>query len=256
MAEGGVSSDYDKDAPESVIISGVIDGVKQSFIDSGVDLDVLSKLQDLWISKLKSNSSPGLSIADVMQMDPPAPARKSKGKGKGKGKNRVPVVKKSPDIDDDVPEDVGEKEKNSASVESSDIIVISSDEHEELPVKLTKSKLKSKIPQLDGPADSSDEDGVDDDDDDDGDDDDDDDDDDNDPDGEDDEGVEEEPLGSEDDISDEDASDLFDTENVVVCQYDKITRARNKWKFHLKDGIMNLDGKDYVFQRATGEAEW
>ena len=30
---------------------------------------------------------------------------------------------------------------------------------------------------------------------------------------------------SEDDISDEDASDLFDTENVVVCQYDKITRC-------------------------------
>ena len=90
------------------------------------------------------------------------------------------------------------------------------------------------MPQVDGPADSSDDDGVDDDDDDGDDDDDDDDDDDNDPDGEDDEGVEEEPLGSEDDISDEDASDLFDTENVVVCQYDKITRARNKWKFHLK----------------------
>ena len=29
-------------------------------------------------------------------------------------------------------------------------------------------------------------------------------------------------------------SDLFETDNVVVCQYDKITRARNKWKFHLK----------------------
>merc|ERR1719268_487174 len=87
------------------------------------------------------------------------------------------------------------------------------------------------------------------DDDDDGDDDDDDDDDDIDPDADDDdEGVEEEPLGSEDDISDEDASDLFETDNVVVCQYDKITRARNKWKFHLKDGIMNLNGKDYVFQ--------
>ena len=133
MAEGGVS-DCDKDAPESVIISGVIDGVKQSFIDSGVDLDVLSKLQDLWISKLKANSSSGLSIADVMQMDPPAPSRK--GKGKGKGKNRVPVVRKSHDIDD-VPELVGEKEKNNASVESSDVIVISSDEHEELPPKLT-----------------------------------------------------------------------------------------------------------------------
>ena len=102
--------------------------------------------------------------------------------------------------------------------------------------RISKIKLKKlkPIPQFDGPADSSDdEDGVEDDED--GDDDDDDDDDDNDPDGdEEDEGVEEEPLGSEDDISDEDASDLFDTENVVVCQYDKITRARNKWKFHLK----------------------
>ena len=103
-----------------------------------------------------------------------------------------------------------------------------------LSLNKKKKSTHKTLPQLDGPADSSDEeDGVDDDDDD-GDDDDDDDDDDNDPDGEDDEGVEEEPLGSEDDISDEDASDLFDTENVVVCQFDKITRARNKWKFHLK----------------------
>ena len=152
------------------------------------------------------------------------------------------------------------------------------DETEERPIiRTSKIKLKKIRPilQFDGPADSSDdEDGVEDDED--GDDDDDDEDDDNDPDGdEEDEGVEEEPLGSEDDISDEDASDLFDTENVVVCQYDKITRARNKWKFHLKvrtsrhsdpwalavtdvfqDGIMNLNGKDYVFARANGDAEW
>ena len=124
---------------------------------------------------------------------------------------------------------------------------------------------------MDGPADSSDEeDGADDDED--GDDDDDSDDDDIDPDGEEDEGVEEEPLASDDDISDEDPSDLFETHNVIVCQYDKITRAKNKWKFHLKasrspnmfktvptycqDGIMNLNGKDYVFQRAHGDAEW
>ena len=43
---------------------------------------------------------------------------------------------------------------------------------------------------------------------------------------EEDEGAEEEPLGSEDDISDEDAQELYDTDNVVVCQYDKITRTR------------------------------
>lgn len=36
----------------------------------------------------------------------------------------------------------------------------------------------------------------------------------------------------------------------------QITRSKNKWKFHLKDGIMNLNTKDYVFTKATGEAEW
>ncbi|XP_066258158.1 transcription initiation factor IIA subunit 1-like [Euwallacea similis] len=70
------------------------------------------------------------------------------------------------------------------------------------------------------------------------------------------EGGEEEPLNSEDDVSDDDPSDLFDTDNIVVCQYDKIIRNRNKWKFYLKDGIMNLNGVDYVFQKANGDAEW
>ncbi|XP_037947709.1 transcription initiation factor IIA subunit 1-like isoform X2 [Teleopsis dalmanni] len=69
-------------------------------------------------------------------------------------------------------------------------------------------------------------------------------------------GAEEEPLNSGDDVSDEDSTDLFDTDNVIVCQYDKITRSRNKWKFYLKDGIMNIAGKDYVFQKSNGDAEW
>ncbi|XP_077443253.1 transcription initiation factor IIA subunit 1 [Stigmatopora argus] len=68
--------------------------------------------------------------------------------------------------------------------------------------------------------------------------------------------VEEEPLNSEDDVSDGEDQELFDTENVVVCQYDKIHRSKNKWKFHLKDGIMNLNGRDYVFSKAIGDAEW
>ena len=41
-------------------------------------------------------------------------------------------------------------------------------------------------------------------------------------------GAEEEPLNSEDDVTDEDAADLFETDNVVVCQYDKVIR---NWKF-------------------------
>ena len=45
-------------------------------------------------------------------------------------------------------------------------------------------------------------------------------------------------------------------DNMIVCQFDKIQRVRNKWRFYLKDGIMHLNGKDYVFQKATGEGEW
>ncbi|CAM9509063.1 unnamed protein product [Lampetra fluviatilis] len=74
--------------------------------------------------------------------------------------------------------------------------------------------------------------------------------------GDEDDAVEEDPLNSEDDVSEDDPSDLFDTDNVVVCQYDKIHRSKNRWKFHLKDGIMNLNGKDYVFSKAVGDAEW
>ncbi|CAH8825056.1 unnamed protein product [Trichobilharzia szidati] len=67
---------------------------------------------------------------------------------------------------------------------------------------------------------------------------------------------EEEPLNSGDDVSDEEPEVLFESDNVVVCQYDKIHRARNKWRFHLKDGIMSINGRDHVFQKAVGEAEW
>uniref|UniRef100_A0A183CMI7 Transcription initiation factor IIA subunit 1 n=1 Tax=Globodera pallida TaxID=36090 RepID=A0A183CMI7_GLOPA len=68
---------------------------------------------------------------------------------------------------------------------------------------------------------------------------------------------EEEPLNSGDDQSDdEDLDTLFDADNVVVCQFEKVHRARNKWKFTLKDGMMQIRGKDFCFQKCTGEAEW
>ena len=79
------------------------------------------------------------------------------------------------------------------------------------------------VTQLDGAnGSSSDEDDVDDDDDDDLEEDEDKDDEEHDEDNE--ENQEEEPLNSEDDVSDEDPSALFETDNVVVCQYDKVIR--------------------------------
>uniref|UniRef100_UPI00398F57A1 stonin-1-like n=1 Tax=Pristiophorus japonicus TaxID=55135 RepID=UPI00398F57A1 len=68
--------------------------------------------------------------------------------------------------------------------------------------------------------------------------------------------IEEDPLNSGDDVSEQEVPDLFDTENVIVCQYDKIHRSKNKWKFYLKDGIMTFNGRDYVFAKAVGDAEW
>ncbi|XP_075339175.1 stonin-1 [Odontesthes bonariensis] len=68
--------------------------------------------------------------------------------------------------------------------------------------------------------------------------------------------VEEDPLNSGDDVVEQDIPDLFDTDNVIVCQYDKIHRSKNRWKFHLKDGVMCYEGRDYVFSKAVGEAEW
>merc|ERR1739838_309706 len=57
---------------------------------------------------------------------------------------------------------------------------------------------------------------------------------------------EEPELGSDDDVStDEDPTELFDTDNVVVCQYDKIHRTKSRWKFNLKVGIMSLNGRDH-----------
>ncbi|NWV22190.1 TF2AY factor, partial [Origma solitaria] len=68
--------------------------------------------------------------------------------------------------------------------------------------------------------------------------------------------AEEDPLNSGDDISEQDIADLFDTDNVIVCQYDKIQRTKNKWKFYLKYGVMSIESKDHVFSKATGDAEW
>ncbi|NWS15789.1 TF2AY factor, partial [Pachyramphus minor] len=68
--------------------------------------------------------------------------------------------------------------------------------------------------------------------------------------------IEEDPLNSGDDVSEQDIPDLFDTDNVIVCQYDKIHRTKNKWKFFLKDGVMSFEGKDHVFAKAIGDAEW
>lgn len=45
-------------------------------------------------------------------------------------------------------------------------------------------------------------------------------------------------------------------QNIMLCLYERVQRVRNRWKCSLKDGLMNINGKDYVFQKATGDSEW
>ncbi|KAG8883526.1 hypothetical protein FRB98_003087 [Tulasnella sp. 332] len=44
--------------------------------------------------------------------------------------------------------------------------------------------------------------------------------------------------------------------DIVYCTYDKVQRVKNKWKCVLKDGIVSVNGKDYLFSKCSGEFEW
>lgn len=61
-----------------------------------------------------------------------------------------------------------------------------------------------------------------------------------------------EELGNSDDLDDEEP----ETANVVLAQFDKVNRTKSRWKCNLKDGIMNLNGRDIVFHKANGEFDF
>ncbi|KAM0841173.1 hypothetical protein ACQ4PT_059212 [Festuca glaucescens] len=69
------------------------------------------------------------------------------------------------------------------------------------------------------------------------------------------------PLNEDDD--DEDETDDFtedndepNTQHLVLAQFDKVTRTKNRWKCTLKDGIMHLNGRDVLFNKASGEFDF
>ncbi|XP_011032249.1 PREDICTED: transcription initiation factor IIA subunit 1-like isoform X2 [Populus euphratica] len=69
-----------------------------------------------------------------------------------------------------------------------------------------------------------------------------------------------EPL-NEDDDDDEDLDEVdqgeeLNTQHLVLAQFDKVTRTKSRWKCILKDGIMHINNKDILFNKATGEFEF
>ena len=65
------------------------------------------------------------------------------------------------------------------------------------------------------------------------------------------------PLSSLDDLeSDGEQLELGRVRDLMLCQYERVSHTKNRWKVVLRDGIMQIKGKDYVFSRATGELLW
>ncbi|WVR06570.1 hypothetical protein IAU60_003602 [Kwoniella sp. DSM 27419] len=44
--------------------------------------------------------------------------------------------------------------------------------------------------------------------------------------------------------------------DIVFCVYDKVQRVKNKWKTVFKDGMIHINGRDYLFAKCNGEFEW
>jgi len=57
----------------------------------------------------------------------------------------------------------------------------------------------------------------------------------------------------EEDVNDDNEADGGD---LVIALYDKVQRVKNKWKITLKDGVVSVKGKDYLFSKCQGEFEW
>ncbi|KAF4629475.1 hypothetical protein G7Y89_g8669 [Cudoniella acicularis] len=101
-------------------------------------------------------------------------------------------------------------------------------------VKKTATGL---VPQTDGPgSDDDDKDGVKD------------------------EEFDEDAINSDLDDPDDGLNDEEDDDegmgHIMLCMYDKVQRVKNKWKCVMKDGVLTVNGKEYVFHKATGEYEW
>ncbi|KAJ7916982.1 transcription factor IIA, alpha/beta subunit-domain-containing protein [Mycena leptocephala] len=63
-------------------------------------------------------------------------------------------------------------------------------------------------------------------------------------------------LDDSDTENEEDPEEATVETDIVFCTYDRVARVKNKWKCVLKDGMIHTGGKDYLFQRCTGEFEW
>ncbi|KAL8280803.1 hypothetical protein RQP46_006807 [Phenoliferia psychrophenolica] len=61
---------------------------------------------------------------------------------------------------------------------------------------------------------------------------------------------------SEDENEGEDDDAHAESGDLVIALYEKVQRTKNKWKVTLKDGLVSVGGKEYLFAKCQGEFEW
>ncbi|GKV32930.1 hypothetical protein SLEP1_g41492 [Rubroshorea leprosula] len=61
-----------------------------------------------------------------------------------------------------------------------------------------------------------------------------------------------EPLNEndDDDLDDVDQGEELNTQHFVLAQFDKVTRTKSRWKCKLKDGIVHINNRDILFNKA------
>ncbi|TPX68163.1 nucleoside-diphosphate kinase [Chytriomyces confervae] len=62
-------------------------------------------------------------------------------------------------------------------------------------------------------------------------------------------------IGSDLDSNDDDDDSDPELNDMILCQYEKVNRTKNKWKCVFKDGIVHVNGKDYLFHKASADFE-
>ncbi|GKV08063.1 hypothetical protein SLEP1_g19749 [Rubroshorea leprosula] len=60
----------------------------------------------------------------------------------------------------------------------------------------------------------------------------------------------------DDDFDDADHGEELNTQHLVLAQFDKVTRTKNRWKCTLKDGIVHINNKDILFNKASGDFDF
>jgi len=271
------------------VITEVIDSVKDEFLNFGVDISVVGELQQIWESKLIQSrvadfgseygeegenedydeeerfdysENPAVqthaaNLANAAQgptsntynyppeigkpqpyMAPQSPANTTYKIPPSSREERLP---QTDGANDEIPQEtLSIRQKLDQQLESIDVSqsvpYVSVSQNSEgksvleftLPDGFDHTRANGlRLPQLDGQNDNDDDD-------------------------------EDDAINSDLDDSEDEDDDNADAEttNKMLCQYEKVTRTKNKWKCVLKDGIINVEGRDFLFHKANGDFQF